>query len=385
MEIQKFNEIANDKNFYNYKKMSYKYKKEFPEFLDNLENFYSTKLPLFDNNGKELRLVDSKIVVDQKIVKMLLSPRQTGYGLKSMEKEIISTSIIENIDFNVDSVKKILNGLVPNNAEEDHILGLKKGFNFISNVRNKITEENLRQLYEMAINDFADKEDRLLKNEQYRNDAVYVVEQGIEHVGMESSKIAEAMRQLILFANAEDDTNDLVKASILHFYFVYIHPYFDGNGRMARLLHLWFLIQKGYQSALFVPFSSQICNTKKAYYDAIKQVEENQKISGILDVTPFVAYCNKEIYPGMKQGVPDLPISIQYQQAVQDKKITPKEAKLWKFVIATYGTEEFSTKMLEKDFGNAAYATIREFVMKFNRLGLLRKTEYKTRVRYNIR
>lgn len=66
------------------------------------------------------------------------------------------------------------------------------------------------------------------------------------------------MKVLIEFINTDDGINDLVKAAIVHFYFAYVHPYFDGNGRTARLMHLWFLIQKGYQSVLFIPFSGLI-------------------------------------------------------------------------------------------------------------------------------
>ena len=43
-----------------------------------------------------------------------------------------------------------------------------------------------------------------------------------------------------------------------------------------------------------------------------------------------------------------------------------------------------STKQLEKDFGNAAYATIRSFVLKFEKLGLLKSTQYGNRVKYAV-
>ena len=43
------------------------------------------------------------------------------------------------------------------------------------------------------------------------------------------------------------------------------------------------------------------------------------------------------------------------------------------------------TKQLEKDFGNAAYATIRSFVLKFEKLGLLKSTQYGNRVKYAVR
>lgn len=46
------------------------------------------------------------------------------------------------------------------------------------------------------------------------------------------------MKRLVDFANAKDGINELHKAAILHLAFAYYHPYFDGNGRTARLLHL---------------------------------------------------------------------------------------------------------------------------------------------------
>ena len=73
-----------------------------------------------------------------------------------------------------------------------------------------------------------------------------------------------------------------------------------------------------------------------------------------------------------------------YEEAQRDGKITDKESKLWKFVLSFYSNDEFSTKQLEKDFGNAAYATIRGFVLKFEKLGLLTSVKYSSRVKYKI-
>ena len=73
-----------------------------------------------------------------------------------------------------------------------------------------------------------------------------------------------------------------------------------------------------------------------------------------------------------------------YENALGNGKITEKETRLWKFILSFYGTEEFSTKQLEKDFGDAAYATIRGFVLKFEELGLLSATKYGVRVKYKV-
>lgn len=166
--------------------------------------------------------------------------------------------------------------------------------------------------------------------------------------------------------------NDLLKGVIIHFYMGYLHPYFDGNGRMARLMHLWVLIQQGYSAALFVTFSNYINATRKKYYQAFTLTEDNAKISGVLDATPFLAYFIEEVYNRFT------PLSVAqtdnlavYEQALSDGFITEKEKSLFDFVLAAYGKDEFSTKKLEKDYGHAAYATIRSFVLKFTDLGLL--------------
>lgn len=80
----------------------------------------------------------------------------------------------------------------------------------------------------------------------------------MEHMGLPWKKLPEYMADLIAYANAEGSDNDLLKAALLHFYIAYLHPYFDGNGRMARLLHLWYLVQQGYSSALFIPLSRYV-------------------------------------------------------------------------------------------------------------------------------
>ena len=192
------------------------------------------------------------------------------------------------------------------------------------------------------------------------------------------------MKQLIVFANTEDDINDLTKAAIIHFYMAYLHPYFDGNGRMARLVHLWFLVQRGYRSALFIPFSSQIEKSRKSYYDAYTLIEENKNLIGRIDVTPFVFYFTDNVYNRISNSSASSETLTLYNQYLCDGKITQKETMLWKFVLSYYGIEEFSTKQLEKDFGNAAYATIRNFVLKFEGMGLLSSVKYGVRVKYKV-
>ena len=307
--------------------------------------------------------------------KVLLTPQNNTqlYGVKAME-EIVSTFTIEQVDFTRDSVRKILSGLAPTDESESRIFGMKKGLEFISDPANQITEETIHQLYEMAIGAYLPEEDRLLPGHFYRHDSVYVIGAKVEHTGFPWQALPERMGELVAFIREDSEINDLLKAALIHFYMAYLHPYFDGNGRMARLMHLWYLVQQGYSSALFVPLSEYINKSRKGYYDAYTLVEENATISGMLDATPFLAYFIENVYHKLNGVLPTAQTTEAFQTALSHGQVTEKEKALWEFVLSAYGDAEFSTKQLEKDFGNAAYATIRSFVLKFKKLGLLKST-----------
>ena len=203
--------------------------------------------------------------------------------------------------------------------------------------------------------------------------------------GLPAERLPGAMKCLVDFANANDGINELHKAATLHFAFAYYHPYFDGNGRTARLFHLWYLVQQGYPAALFTPFSRYIAENKGAYYKAYERVERNALISGYTDVTPFLFYFCNEVYNRLQvDAVPPKTDLEVYQTALAEGKITEKERLLWEYVLSAYGAEEFTTKQLEKDFRNAAYATIRTFVMKFHEMGLLTARKAGNRVFYHV-
>ena len=384
MDIKIFTKMLKDKHFTDYQKMNYKYGDDFNAFLQTLKELYYKTLPLLDFDDNNIVFIENHAVVNQSAVKLLLQSQDQHYGIKAAEDEIVATSAIESIDFSRDSVRKILKGMAPKDEQENRILGIKHGLEFIADTANKITEENLYKLYMMTVGDFLTGDDKLAEGNYYRHDTVYVVSDHVEHSGLDYKKVPEFMKSLIAFVNVEDDINDLIKAAIIHFYIAFVHPYFDGNGRIARIVHLWFLIQKGYQSALFIPFSSQIEKSRKAYYDAYTTIEENKKYSGKIDVTPFILYFINNVYNKMNEGSATVETLTVYDDAVKNGKITEKETKLWKFVLSFYGTEEFSTKQLEKDFGDAAYATIRGFVLKFEDLGLLSSVKYGPRVKYKV-
>lgn len=389
MDGAKFAKMLSDKHLFELDRMEYKYSvSSVNEFTELLRQNFAQSLPLVDFSSDELFYLPNLARISTNGMKQLLSAPASNqsFGLQAMTEEIHATFQIESIHSSRNSIRHILNGYAPRNEEESRIYGMKRGLDFIADRQNTITEENLHQLYQISTGDYLPDEDRLLPDHFYRHDVVYVVDGEESREGLPAQQLPDAMKRLVDFVNAKDGINELHKAAILHFAFAYYHPYFDGNGRTARLLHLWYLVQQGYPAALFTPFSRYIAESKAAYYKAYDRVEKNALISGYTDVTPFLSYFCNEVYNRLQVDAAPPQADLQvYQTALAEGKITEKERLLWEYVLSAYGTEEFTTKQLEKDFRNAAYATIRTFVMKFHEIELLVARKTGNRVFYKVK
>ena len=107
--------------------------------------------------------IESKANINIDSYKLLMMNQGKAYGAKAVEEEIISTAKIESIDYNRDSVRSILKGYAPKDDEETRIFGIKKGFDFIADKNNIITEENIYKLYMMTVGDFLMKRANCLR------------------------------------------------------------------------------------------------------------------------------------------------------------------------------------------------------------------------------
>lgn len=85
---------------------------------------------------------------------------------------------------------------------------------------------------------------------------------GANFVPPNALKIDEYITELIEWVNSSNE-NILIKSAIFHHRFVWIHPFFDGNGRTVRLLFNLLLMKEGFPPAIILK------NDRKKYYDAL--------------------------------------------------------------------------------------------------------------------
>lgn len=206
--------------------------------------------------------------------------------------ELKSNNAIEGYNQDLSSIINIVNNpyLKVNRLEKEYrrILNLYRGYEYILS-SPEINEENLYNLYKLLSKELLDAPEKLIPYNKYRHDDVYIHYSNILTVepdkGVDPCNVETYMNQLLDYANNDNDldTVDLFfKSQIIHFYFVYIHPYFDINGRTSRTTSLWFLNNNSCYP--YTIFNRSIPYNKRTYYDIIRKVKFNKNI------TPFIEF-----------------------------------------------------------------------------------------------
>lgn len=101
----------------------------------------------------------------------------------------------------------------------------------------------------------------------------------------DADRLEEEMRQFINWFNEDLQMDPVIKAAVTHVWFVTIHPFDDGNGRMARAVTDMQLSRADLSAQRFYSMSAQIRKERKDYYDIL---ESTQK--GSMDITNWLTW-----------------------------------------------------------------------------------------------
>jgi Fic family protein len=107
----------------------------------------------------------------------------------------------------------------------------------------------------------------------------------VHYQALSATQIENEMRIFLNWFNLEQSIDLVLKAAISHLWFVTIHPFEDGNGRISRALSDMLLARSDEQSFRFYSMSTQIRKERNSYYDIL---EKTQK--GGLDITNWIEW-----------------------------------------------------------------------------------------------
>lgn len=98
-----------------------------------------------------------------------------------------------------------------------------------------------------------------------------------------ADRIEQEMNRFLQWFNNDSSNDPIIKAAIAHFWYVTIHPFEDGNGRIARAIADMALTQADGSNERFYSMSSQIEKERKDYYDYLERQQRND-----LDITKWL-------------------------------------------------------------------------------------------------
>lgn len=109
--------------------------------------------------------------------------------------------------------------------------------------------------------------------------------QKIHYVAPPAARLDAEMKSFLHWFNAKQDLDPVLKAGLAHLWFVTVHPFDDGNGRMARAIGDMVLAKSELSSQRFYSLSAQIQRDRKQYYDLLEKAQK-----GNLDVTHWLMW-----------------------------------------------------------------------------------------------
>lgn len=166
------------------------------------------------------------------------------------------------------------------------IRNLYKGYKYIL-TNPKINPDNLRELNKILSKNLLTKEELESMGEYYRLGKEYMfsssdISEEPKEL-LDASHIERLMGDLFNFIDKSNPKSNIEKyiiSQIIHFYLVYIHPYYDVNGRTSRTLGIWYLLNNN--ASEYIIFNRAITLDKQSYYDKIRYAEEYGELTSFL-------------------------------------------------------------------------------------------------------
>ncbi len=263
------------------------------------------EVKLKTENNRRLIYDNSRLIELEDELEEFLSDKDMDYMKNKdfakkilLSREIKANNEIENYNDDIDEVLKYIKNINSLDSKENkqRIINVYKAYLYI--LRNRlsshpINKNNLKKLYSILSNGLLSDYDLSHMGKFYRNEDVYIfrtsklssLESDEVDKGMNPKELDSYMNNLFEFIkendNKDTDTENFIISQIAHFYLVYVHPYFDVNGRTARTTALWHLINnKAYP---YLIFNRAISFQKSTYHNVIQDSKEFYNLTFFLN------------------------------------------------------------------------------------------------------
>lgn len=244
--------------------------------------------PNFSINNKILKNIGDIEAAKQIIEHAPLVP----YWEKKFQDEALVRTThygthIEGNELSLNQVQKILDGenVVARERDVQEVINYRKVLDYIEKITNsKVDEGTISELHRIVIKNVLPDD----KAGVFRDKEVVIRNSITGEVVFRPPKVVEVpwqMKELVIFINDEIEIHPVLKGGIVHYEFVRIHPFLDGNGRVGRALSMLVLYKLGYDIRQFFSLEEHFDRDPERYYEALQSVEKQNG-----DLTFWLSY-----------------------------------------------------------------------------------------------
>lgn len=332
-----------------------------------------------------IRTIDKRI---EKIFSELPDVAKKQYEKKSMIDEIVFNNSIEGVI----STRKDINDIIEevSNKKQDRLSGIINKYILLKD-KNSIKlqdSKDIRTLYdEMLYEEIKQSNiNNLPDGVLFRKDSVSVTTSSgkVIHTGMlPEEKIISNLDAAINLLN-DEKLDALIRVALFHYIFSYIHPFYDGNGRINRFISSY-ILSKNYTPIIGYRLSLTIKENITDYYDAFKYTND---IRNKGDITYFVieflkillkAYEKTELYALEKLKTLTL-YSNTIDQMIENQKLKNILTILMQVeMFSEFGLSVYELSKIAKESQN----TVRNRIRKLDEKTLIKEIKIGKRIYYS--
>ncbi|HVZ59013.1 MAG TPA: Fic family protein [Patescibacteria group bacterium] len=246
------------------------------------ENMYSPRYTITTKMLKYIGLIEgSKQFIDHA---PLLPYYEKKFRDDAMLRAAHYGTHLEGNELNLAQAEKVLQGqdVVARERDVQEVINYRRAMEFISNLhtgkqKEKVDEKLLLELHRLTV-------DRTLPDEKvghFRSTQVVIRNSFTGEVSFrppEAAAIPGQITEFIAFINdsTDESIHPLLKSGIVHYEFVRIHPFVDGNGRVGRCLSTLILYQEGYDIRKFFSLEEYFDKHAAEYYASLQSVANKE-------------------------------------------------------------------------------------------------------------
>jgi len=237
---------------------------------------YSPKFAITNKILKNIGIIEaSREVIDHA---PLLPYYEKQFKNDALVRTVHYGTHIEGNELNLDQAEKVLSGLdvVARDRDIQEVINYRKAMDFLEEIRAKgqgVTEELIKKLHNITVNKILPIE----KCGEYRQTQVVIRNSQTGQVSFrppEATLVSAQIKDLLAFIESpqSSDIHPVLKSGIVHYELVRIHPFLDGNGRVARALSTLILFLQGYDIRKFFSLEEYFDSNAAEYYAALQSV-----------------------------------------------------------------------------------------------------------------